>query len=301
MAYLQIGAPKSGNFWLYQILQQVLEKSGHSTRSFIEQQPIYKLAKDWELNFPEQARIDVLEVTDLQDRYRISSIFQMPVEDMAAYVAQTAHVWSHSPFCPRSPEVFRHFEKKIYIIRDPRDRLLSAAKYYTSDYMLTYFPQPETDPRKYLQKHFETLMWHWVWHVYDYLRMGRELDIHFVYFENLNRDFANELERLLTYLGAGLKSSQKAGIEEAVSFRKLKKDNPRHLRRGESGYWREQLTAHQAEWATAYAQPLLHLLGYPENEGGDFQLPAPPLQADFEKLKRELIEGQRQLGPLPHA
>ena len=75
MHILQGGAPKCGNFWLYQIIQQVLARSGHDTTSFIQQQPIYALARDWDLNYPDQAKIDVLEITDLQFSYRISSIY----------------------------------------------------------------------------------------------------------------------------------------------------------------------------------------------------------------------------------
>ena len=109
MKILQIGYPKSGNFWLYQILEQLLERSGKSTKSFIQQQPIYELAKNWELNFPEQADIDVIDITDLQTTYRISSIFKMPIEDLEAYLRKTNHVWTHSPVCKRSEEYLSAF------------------------------------------------------------------------------------------------------------------------------------------------------------------------------------------------
>src|SRR5690606_6747508 len=132
MKLLQGGAPKCGNFWLYQLLQQVLKAAGQSPSSFIRNQPIYQLAQGWDLNYPSQAGIDVLDITDLQCSYRISSIYRMPAEPLQAYVAQTDHVWTHSPICKRSEQVFRLFDKKLYIIRDPRDRALSASRYYTS-------------------------------------------------------------------------------------------------------------------------------------------------------------------------
>ncbi|WP_187270046.1 hypothetical protein [Pontibacter qinzhouensis] len=57
----------------------------------------------------------------------------MPVENLKSYLSQTNHVWTRSPICKSSGELFSHFHKKVYILRD---RALSAAKYYTSAYML---------------------------------------------------------------------------------------------------------------------------------------------------------------------
>ncbi|MEJ8800778.1 hypothetical protein [Pontibacter sp. H249] len=113
-------------------MQQLLDKTGADTTSFIQKQPIYTLAKEWDLNYPSQASIDVLDVTDLQYSYRISSIYRMPVVDIENYITQTNHVWTHSLICKRSDELFTLFNKKVYIVRDPRDRAISAAKYYTS-------------------------------------------------------------------------------------------------------------------------------------------------------------------------
>src|SRR5690606_13989557 len=112
MSILQIGYPKCGNFWLYKILQQCMKLAKLEPAGFIRQQPIYRLAKEWELNYPEQAGIDVLEITDLQCRYRISSIFQMPIDDIETYTLQAQHVWTHSPVCKKTDEVLPYFEKK---------------------------------------------------------------------------------------------------------------------------------------------------------------------------------------------
>ena len=295
MKILQGGVPKCGNFWLYQIIQQILKRSGRDYSSFIEKQPIYGLAEEWELNFPEQARIDVLEITDLQDRYRISSIFNMPIEDIEAYVRQTNHVWTHSPICKRSGEVFELFDKKIYIIRDPRDRALSAAKYYCSPYMLKHFPQPEKDPESFLLKNFEKLMHEWVWHVWDHLRLAKQYDIHVVFFEGFNSRFQEELKRLLTYLGIELNEGQKKELEEAVSFKTLQKKNPKHLKKGDSGYWVEQLNDEQMEKANIIAAPLLRYLGYPTRRGETTKCYYPQLEGDYDQLKQEVIASQQPL------
>lgn len=295
MKILQGGVPKCGNFWLYQIIQQILKRSGRDHTSFIEQQPIFSLARNWKLNFPEQARIDVLEITDLQDSYRISSIYRMPIDDLKEYVSRTNHVWTHSPVCKRSGEVFNHFDKKVYIIRDPRDRALSAAKYYTSDYMLKYFPQEEKDPERFLEKNFEKLMQEWVWHVWDYLRLSQKHNIHIAFFEGFNTEFRHELDRLLGYLEISLSDSEKAELEEAVSFKTLRKKNPKHLKKGTSGYWMEQLTDEQFRLADLIAGPLLRYLNYPLSRSQPLTFSRQPAHQDFERLKQEIIASQQPL------
>lgn len=295
MKILQSGAPKCGNFWLYQIIRQILTRSGRNTASFIEQQPIYSLAKRWDLNFPDQAKIDVLDVTDLQYSYRISSIFRMPIENIKNYVARTPHVWTHSPICKRSNELFRLFNKKIYIIRDPRDRAISAAKYYCSGYMLKYFPQEEKDPERFLCKNFEKLMKEWVWHVFDYLRLSRECDIHLAFFENFLLDFQQELSKVLEYLEIDLKEIEREALEKAVSFSALKSQNPDHLQKGKSGYWMKQLADEQIEKAEIITGPLMRYLHYPKERNERMTFLISPIPIDFEQLRQEILQSQEQL------
>lgn len=295
MKILQSGASKCGNFWLYQIIQQILQNTGRNTTSFIEQQPIYALAKTWELNFPGQARIDVLEVTDLQYSYRISSIFRMPVDHIEEYIAQTSHVWTHSPICKRSGELLSLFDKKVYIVRDPRDRALSAAKYYCSEYMLKYFPQEEKDPEHFLQKNFEQLMHEWVWHVFDHLRLSKTCNIHIAFFEGFLLDFQQELARLLDYLEVDFCEKQKKDLEMAVSFTTLKKENPKHLKKGASGYWMDHLTDEQIDKATIIAGPLIRYLHYPIKRNQPVSFSPVPAHQDFAQLKQEILQSQEQL------
>jgi aryl sulfotransferase len=295
MKILQGGVPKCGNFWLYQIIQQVLQKTGRNTTSFIEQHPIYPLAKTWNLNFPDQARIDVLEISDLGYCYRISSIFQMPIEDIKQYIDQTVHIWTHSPVCKKSQEVFHLIDKKIYIIRDPRDRAVSAAEYFCSDYMLKYFPQEEKDPSVFLQKNFDQLMQEWVWNVWDHLRLSQKYNIHIILYENLLTDFQRELESLLDYLELGLDLPQKMALEKEVSFSTLKKQNPKHLKKGTSGYWKEALTNEQIEKATIIAGPLMEFLNYYSGENPSVGFHYDQNSGFFEDLKQEIIFSQKSL------
>lgn len=294
MKILQGGVPKCGNFWLHQIIQQILHQGGRNTGSFIERHPIFPLATTWDLNFPDQARIDVLEITDLQCSYRISSIFKMPVKNLKNYIDQTNHVWTHSPVCKKSGEVFKLLDKIVYIIRDPRDRALSAAKYYCSDYMLKYFPQEETDPMIFLEKNFDELMYEWVWHVWDHLRISQEYNIHITFYENFLSNFQGELEALLDYLEIELDTSQKTDLEKEVSFSNLKKNNPKHLSKGTSGYWKGALSNEQVEKADLIAGPLIRFLNY---STGDplIHLNHKNTPSIFEELKQEIILSQENM------
>jgi aryl sulfotransferase len=297
MKILQGGVPKCGNFWLYQIIQQILKRTGRSTTSFIEQQPIYALARNWELNFPEQARIDVLEITDLQDNFRISSIYRMPIDNIRDYISQTNHVWTHSPICKRSGEVLELFDKKVYIVRDPRDRALSASKYYCSPYMLKYFPQEEKEPQRFLEKNFEQLMHEWVWHVYDHLRLSSRYNIFITSYEGFLLHFQQELDKLLEYLGLELGMSERLELEHAVSFSTLKKKNPKHLKKGAAGYWMDSLTDEQVARTEIIAGPLLELLRYPRQRHQTIDYFPLSIEEglDFEQLKMEIIESQQPL------
>lgn len=293
MKILQSGAPKCGNFWLYQIIQKTLQRTGQTSLSHIEQHPIYPLAQTWDLNFPDQAKIDVLEITDLQLSYRISSIFKMPILDLSHYLSKTNHVWTHSPICKRSGEVFRQMDKIVYIIRDPRDRAISAAKYYCSDYMLKYFPQEEKDPSRFLYKNFDRLINEWVWHVWDHLRYSHQYQIHVTFYENWLDDFKGELRALMDYLGLRLPEEEKADLEKALSFETLKKTNPNHLRKGKAGDWLDVLTEEQVARAETLAGPLIDFLNY-----GLDQPSFDPASTDpqiFEDIKEQLIQNQKFL------
>ncbi|QCR21382.1 sulfotransferase domain-containing protein [Pontibacter sp. SGAir0037] len=295
MKILQGGAPKCGNFWLYQIIQQVLQQAGRDATSFIQTQPIYELAKTWNLNYPSQASIDVLDITDLQYSYRISSVFRMPIVDIKSYIAQTNHVWTHSPICKRSGELLHLFDKKIYIIRDPRDRALSAAKYYTSEYMLTYYPQEEKDPKRFLEKNFDQLLQEWVWHVYDHVRLSQSCNIHLVFYEQFLNHFQEELNRLLTYLELELSPVQKEAIQDAVSFTTLKSKNPKHLNKGQAGYWAQHLTEDQVAKADMIAGPLIRFLNYHPSPDETGAINPAVTHDDFEQLKQDIVASQAQL------
>lgn len=263
MRILQIGAPKSGNLWLYHLIQAALQHAGIPRRSFIQRHPIYPLAQTWPLSHARQADIDMLDVEAGRCCYRISSVFRMPIEDLDAYLAQCTHVWTHSVLCPRSFAVYPQFDKIVYIVRDPRDRLVSASAFAFTPYMRTFYPHGEASPEAYRARRLPEAMTEWVVHAGDHLRYRHALHLHVVCFERLLHAFEATLTKLLAYLDLPSGPAFVDRIRQDVRFSAMKRQNPQHVRAGRSGQWRDVLTPEQQREATSRTAPLLALLGYP--------------------------------------
>ncbi len=287
MRILQAGRPKSGNYWLYKILQSVATYGGLEQHSFIQNHPIHKLAKNWPLSYKEQAGIDVLDIEPYQCFYRISSIFRMPIEDIDHYISQCSHVWSHSEFCDQCLVVLPKFDKIIYIIRDPRDAAVSMSRFAFTPYMLKYYPHNKTDPDTYLADGLNHKVRYWVQHVGGYLKYKDTLHIHVIFFERLFHSFDTELARLLAYLEIELDQKAIALVKREVDFSTMQRENPHHVRRGKSGQWAEILTHEQKGQAVDIAGPMLRLLNYPLSENQvDNTLPNVHAQLSVDQIEQ---------------
>ena len=159
MRILQAGVPKSGNFWLYRLLRSITRESGMEHRSFIQEHPIYEIARELELGFAGQADVDCLNIEPEACYCRINggAVFYERIGDIDEYVSRCSHVWTHSPICQRSFDVLRKFDKVIYIIRDPRDVAVSMSQWVFTPYFVKYYPPHyEKRPTSYLKhKHEE--------------------------------------------------------------------------------------------------------------------------------------------------
>lgn len=286
MTILQAGMAKSGNFWLYRILQNIIHYAGLPQRSFIQQQPIYAIAQTWPLSTEEQASVDVMDIEAHGCFYRISSIFRMPIEDLDGYIAQCSHVWTHSDFCTLSDVVLPKFDKVVYIIRDPRDVALSMSRFVFTDYMRRYNPHGETDPDAFLDRTLSLRMKNWVEHVGGYLKAHQRLNIHVVFYERLLHDFDAELRRLLACLDVALSEEDIARIRQDVDFAAMHSANPQHVRKGQAGQWRQALSKRQQRRARRVAGPMLRLLGYPLMATDADRLPTLPIRLVADQIDR---------------
>lgn len=283
---LQSGMEKSGNYWLYKILQSALSRSGLPTTTFIQTQPIHALAKTWQLSYREQADTDVLDIDENGCFYRISSIFRMPIVDLDTYLSQAAHVWTHSEFSQRCYEVFPKFDKVVYIVRDPRDVALSMARFQFTPYMQTYYPTRFQSSDEFLEATFRRYMQRWTRHVGEYLRHARALKVYVLFYERLLYDFDRELAGLLAYLDLNATDDLIDSIKADTDFATMHSANPLHVRQGQSNQWVTQLSAQQKATANQYAGKLLTLLNYPTADENTRQ---PALPLDWQMLDAALM------------
>lgn len=293
MAILQVGLPKSGNFWSYRLLENIINHAGIEQKSFIKKQLIYETAKQWELSYAGQAGIDVLDIDTSGCFYRISSVFREPIENLDNYVYQNSLVWTHSAFCRQSFTVLPKFDKIIYVVRDPRDVALSMAKFAFTPYFLKYYPHHEISPDRFLASRYDGILRNWVKHVGGYLKYAHNFKIHFVFYERLLSAFDDELADLLEYLDINLSAKSLADIKNEVHFSNMKKKDPHHVRKGEVGKWINILTDSQKKQANLIAGQMLELLNYPVSDSKTSLLPSVPAESQKHQIENAIEQSQR--------
>ena len=286
MNILQISAPKSGSYWLHSILIEIFQKTGLPRESFICRHPIYPKLKDKELSFKDQAGIDMIDIEEKGYYYRVSSFFRQKIEDITDYAAATSLAWTHSTLCKRSFDALPVFDKKVMIVRDPRDRALSSAKFAFTPYMLKHYPTDYSTAEEFLENEYERLLEKWMWHVGNYLLNMGKLDMHVVFYERLLLDFDNEFQELLNYLAIDLSKKEKHQIAKAVSFSTMKTKSPKHLQKGKYGKWESQLNDFQKKIAVEKVGTLLKQLNYPLEERD--KLPSLPKEMEDQPLRESL-------------
>ncbi len=295
MVILQSGLPKSGNYWLYKILQETMQRAGLPQRSFVQTRPIYEEAKTWPY-FADQAGIDYLEVTEAGYFYR-KGAFQERISDLDGYIASCSHVWTHAPWSDRAAQAFRKFDRIVYIIRDPRDVAISASKYFFTPFMQAQHPNAEPDEETFLQHRLYELVLTWIQHVGGYLLHLQEYPVHVIFYERLLQSFDLEFQALTDYLEISLPAQQAQALKQAVEFSSMKKKSPQHVRKGQAGQWVEVLTAAQKRQVAKMASPLLALLNYPIDKSGIGEgLPKLPARLEPEQVRSAIQAGRGDLG-----
>lgn len=263
MKILQIGYPKSGNYWLYKIIQESLNMAGTEQKNFIQQHPIYPIAREWELSYPEQVDINMIDILYKGCFFRISSIFRKRIEDVEAYIDRNTHLWSHSNYCATSEDVFPLLDKIIYIIRDPRDVALSKADFAFTRYMRKHYPTWHESPEQYLETEAKAIARKWKDHVEEYLQNSARHDILILFYERLQQHFDKELALILDYLGFSFSEDQRNQIAHRVSSEQLREESPQHVRKARHYKWINNMSQEIIEEIVSETHNLMKRLGYP--------------------------------------
>lgn len=263
MKILQIGYPKSGNYWLYKIIQESLDIAGIEKQNYIQQHPIYPIACTWELSYPEQVNINMMDILYPGCFFRISSIFRKRIENIQAYINGNTHIWSHSNYCAQSKKIFPLLDNIIYIIRDPRDVVLSKAEFAFTPYMKKHYPSWHKSPSQYLRAEAKNIAQSWNAHVAEYLREAERHNILILFYERFQQMFDQELGLLLNYLGFIFTARQRENIKHKVHFNRMKQRSPQHVRKARHYKWKENMPNTITKQITSITKDLLHKLNYP--------------------------------------
>lgn len=263
MPTLQVGYPKSGNYWMYKIIQSIHQTAGVQQKNFIKNHPIYPFACKWELSYPEQVNINMMDILYPACFFRISSIFRMRIQNIEEYVNSNTHVWSHSNVCPTSHHVFPLFDNIIYIIRDPRDVILSKADFAFTPYMKKHYPTWHSSPSDYLEKESLTIARAWKSHIEKYLEYAKKYNILILFYEQLKESFENEFDLLLKYMGYSFSKNERLKICKQVSSKQMRKESPQHVRKAIHYKWKDTMTSSFFYKITSETEDLLGELGYP--------------------------------------
>lgn len=267
MSILQAGVPKSGNYWLYSIIHNILQEAGQQHCSYIQQHPVQSQVDKWQLSFANQSQIDFLTIEGNKAYCRISEVFKAEIKDLDSYIDRCSQVWTHSIVDAANCKSLAKFDKLVYIIRDPRDVAISYSKFAFTEHKLTNGkPHYESDPQSYLTNRLEAMTRRWVQHVGSYLKYRQELNIYPIFYERWLAEFDRELVKLLAYLEIELSPEAIAIIKHNVAFKTMKQQSPKHLRQGSSGQWQDKLSDRQKQQVERIAGSMLELLNYPPVE-----------------------------------
>jgi aryl sulfotransferase len=285
MTILQAGVPKSGNYWLYTILKSIGQKAGLEYKSFLRTHPIHEVAQTWDLSFAGQNDMDFLNIKKNYCQFRISAVFEEKIADIDDYINKCSLVWTHSYMNNYGFEILPKFDKIVYIIRDPRDIAISYSKYcFTEHKLKNHPPHYEKKPESYLQNRLDVMLRNWVSHVGGYLKYKDKLNIYPIFYERFLNDLDSELIGLLDYLEIKLDEKQLNQIKLDVSFDSMKKQSPKHLRKGKSAQWRQVFTSQQKAKTERIAGEMMSLLNYPILEAEE-SLPYIPLNISQSQLE----------------
>jgi len=258
---LHVSYVKSGSFLLWKTFDLLFRRAGQK-RSFVQQHTIQGQRSAWPEFSIEQFDIDQILVQDDGVHWQIETQHIERIDDLPAYLAACSHVWTHSFLCERSWEVYPQFPRVCYIVRDPRDALVSMAHFVQTPFMRRYHPHPARSPADYVAMELVPFLEDWCRHAGDHLRAKRALDIEFVRYEEMVADLPATLRRLARWVGLGLDDADILAVAGELSVDRMQQQNPQHVRRGGSGGFARLLNAEQQQRALAICAPVLRAHGY---------------------------------------
>lgn len=226
---LQTGVPKSGNYWVYTILEYLYNCSGRPLSKFITSQDIPVVIQE---NFHKQLEVDALNCNLINGRYywRVSSQYKQPIPDLIDYTKRAQHIWTHSFYHHYLDPLLMAQQKIIHIVRDPRDVLISQACFQTR--------KSGKSPEYFFANHTEKLFSQWYVHTVSYLRAAHKYSIFTIRYEDLLNNFEITIRDFVRYLDLSISEVIVGEMNHLFSFDHMKTLSPKHLRAGTANQWK---------------------------------------------------------------
>lgn len=228
---LILSFPKSGTNWLIEILSLIYSKGDPK---WIQSVPIWERSP-W-----------------LETMYGYKTL-----KDKEGPRFMTSHVPIH--LFPKS--LFKSKAKVIYIIRNPRDILVSGYFFWITS---NFVKKPES-----LEQYFEwfiqgkVVFGSWFDHVRGWISMQGKENFLILSYEELKRDTRSAVQKLCQFLGKKLEPEELNSVLQNSSFQAMKENkmsnysmlrgwlldqkNGSFMRKGISGDWKNYFTVAQAE------------------------------------------------------
>lgn len=258
---LHVSYVKSGSYLLWRAFDLLFRAAGQK-RSFVQNHPIQARRHDWPEFSIEQFDIDQVLVQDEGVHWQVEMQHVEPIHDLDAYLAACSHVWTHSFLCERSWEVYPRFPRVCYIVRDPRDALVSMAHFARTPFMRRYHPHRAASPEEYVALELDAFLGDWCRHAGEHWRARRALGIEVLRYEDFVADVPAMLRRLCAWVGLPLDSAAIARVADELDPARMRAQSPQHVRQGKQGGFGELLTAAQQARALELCAETMRRFGY---------------------------------------
>lgn len=259
---LQISQHRSGGFLTWTLIEKLQRAGGVSRRSYIQEHYFQQFRQKWTGLTIDHFDIDEMSIDDDGMYCDLDVLTRELILDPQSYVQACTHVWSDSAYHPRHPEVLPLFSSCVYIIRDPRDRLISLAEWQFTEYRKKYGWTNCKSPAEYIERNIISASNFWNNHFIEYYNLREKFGIIFIKYEDIIRDFEKTAKSIANHMGLELSSAKIAEIGVNLTFSEMKKGNPAHLSKGVSGRYRELLNSDQCALIEQEAKEGMTILGY---------------------------------------
>lgn len=263
MAVLQICRDRTGGFFVWKIIQTLCDIAGKPDNSFIKNHEFQSQANNWPdlpYNFFD---VDHLSIWPWGCFADVDVLLRQVVVDVPAYVASCRHVMSESPYFVRHDEILPLFDSVVYLMRDPRDSLVSLSQFEFKPYRQRYGWTRCRTPSEYIEENLDEFFASWARHVEGFHAVSEAYGIYFLRYEDLLSQFEDTVQSLSLSLGLKqLDEDNVSKVRDAILLKTMKLQYPDHVQQGRAGRYRSELTREQNDRVLDICGSSLERFGY---------------------------------------